>query len=208
MKTAVLASGQGSNLQALIAAWQRGEIPVEMVAVGSDQPEAMALVRAEKAGIAGCAFPLGHYPDRRTQERAILSWFHEQGAELLLLAGYMKVLSKEFVKAAGFPILNIHPSLLPAFPGTHAQRQAVEYGVRYSGCTVHFVDAGLDSGPIILQAVVPVLPGDTEDSLAARILEQEHKIYPLAVGLVARGKIRRDGRKVIITDNENNGGNE
>ena len=203
MRTAVLASGRGSNLQAIIEGWQQGRIPVQMVAVGSDQPQAPVLMRAAEAGIPNRSFPLGNYPDRRGQERAILSWLQELGVELLLLAGYMKVLSADFVEGAGFPILNIHPSLLPAFPGMHAQKQAVEYGVRYSGCTVHFVDAGLDNGPIILQAVVPVLADDTEDTLAARILEQEHKIYPLAVSLLSHSKIRRDGRKVtVINDYE------
>lgn len=194
----MLASGRGSNLQALIKAWQSGEIPVELVAVASEQKEAKALVRAQEAGIPQRAFSLSAYPDRQAQEEDLLFWLRENSVELLLLAGYMKVISADFIRQAGFPILNIHPSLLPAFPGLHAQRQALEYGVRYSGCTVHFVDEGLDSGPIILQEAVPVLPDDTEDTLAERILAMEHKIYPLAVSLVARGKIEREGRRVRI----------
>lgn len=199
LNTAVLASGRGSNLQALIDAWQSGELPVELVAVGSDQSEAQALSRAEAAGIAAKAFPLRNYPDRLAQEEDLLAWLHGHKVELLLLAGYMRVLKTDFIRRAGFPILNIHPSLLPAFPGVHAQRQAVEYGVRYSGCTVHFVDEGLDSGPIILQEVVPVLPEDTEDTLAARILEVEHRLYPEAVRLLASGRLERQGRQVLIS---------
>lgn len=198
LKTAVLASGRGSNLQALIDAWQSGSLPVNLVAVGSDQSEAQALKRAEAAGIPAKAFPLNAYPDRLAQEEDLLAWLHGNEVELLLLAGYMRVLKADFIQKAGFPILNIHPSLLPAFPGLHAQRQAVEYGVRYSGCTVHFVDEGLDSGPIILQEVVPVLPGDTEDSLAARILEVEHRLYPEAVRLLVGGKLERRGRQIWV----------
>lgn len=198
LKTAVLASGRGSNLQALIDAWQSGSLPVNLVAVGSDQSEAQALKRAEAAGIPAKAFPLNAYPDRLAQEEDLLAWLHGNEVELLLLAGYMRVLKEDFIQKAGFPILNIHPSLLPAFPGLHAQRQAVEYGVRYSGCTVHFVDEGLDSGPIILQEVVPVLPGDTEDSLAARILEVEHRLYPEAVRLLVGGKLERRGRQIWV----------
>ncbi len=198
LKTAVLASGRGSNLQALIDAWQSGSLPVNLVAVGSDQSEAQALKRAEAAGIPAKAFPLNAYPDQLAQEEDLLAWLHGNEVELLLLAGYMRVLKADFIQKAGFPILNIHPSLLPAFPGLHAQRQAVEYGVRYSGCTVHFVDEGLDSGPIILQEVVPVLPGDTEDSLAARILEVEHRLYPEAVRLLVGGKLERRGRQIWV----------
>lgn len=200
LNTAVLASGRGSNLQALIDAWQSGSLPVNLVAVGSDQSEAQALKRAEAAGIPAKAFPLNAYPDRWAQEEDLLAWLHRNEVELLLLAGYMRVLKEDFIRKAGFPILNIHPSLLPAFPGLHAQRQALEYGVRYSGCTVHFVDEGLDSGPIILQEVVPVLPGDTEDSLAARILEIEHRLYPKAVRLLAGGKLERRGRQIRIIE--------
>jgi len=198
MRTAVLASGRGSNLQALLDARRSGRLTAEFVAVGADQPGALALVRAEAAGIPTRSFPLSAYSSRSGQERDILAWLRERQVELLLLAGYMRILSPEFVRDAGFPILNIHPSLLPAFPGRHAQRQALAYGVKVSGCTVHFVDEGLDSGPIILQEAVPVLADDTEDTLANRILMVEHRLYAEAVQLVISGRLERNGRRVRI----------
>lgn len=200
MRIGVLASGRGSNLQALIDSWKQGSLGGELVAVGSDQEAAFALQRAEEAGLLNEAFPLGAFPSRKEQEQAILRWLKDQKVELLVLAGFMRVLSKEFLQAIQIPILNIHPSLLPSFQGLHAQRQAIEYGVKISGCTVHFVDEGLDSGPIILQEAVPVFPKDTEDSLSARILEVEHRIYPEAVRLVASGRVKRNGRVVEITE--------
>lgn len=193
-----MVSGRGSNLQALVKEWKNGLLPVEIVGVGSDQPEALALEYAQNEGISVVVFPMAVYPDRASQEEDLLSWLKECGVELLLLAGYMKILSENFIEKAEIPILNIHPSLLPAFPGMHAQRQALEYGVKYSGCTVHFVDKGLDSGPIILQETVPVLDDDTEDSLAQRILKEEHRIYPLAVNLVASNKLEIRGQRVFI----------
>ncbi|MGI6119222.1 MAG: phosphoribosylglycinamide formyltransferase [Desulfosporosinus sp.] len=198
MRTVVLASGRGSNLQALLDACHNGYLPIKIVCVGSDQPGTLALQRADRAGIPTRVFQMSDYPHRQAQEEDILSWLRENQAELLLLAGYLKVLSPLFIRQVNFPILNIHPSLLPAFPGLHAQRQAIEYGVKVSGCTVHFVDEGLDSGPIILQEAVPVLPGDTEDTLAERILEVEHRLYPEAVRLVALGKVKLIGRRVQI----------
>jgi phosphoribosylglycinamide formyltransferase-1 len=198
LRTAVLVSGRGSNLQALVKEWKNGRLPVEIMAVGSDQPEALALEYAQSEGIPVGVFPVAGYPDRASQEEDLLRWLKECRVELLLLAGYMKILSENFIDKARIPILNIHPSLLPAFPGMHAQRQALEYGVKYSGCTVHFVDKGLDSGPIILQETVPVLDDDTEDSLAQRILKEEHRIYPLAVKLVASNKLEIRGHRVFI----------
>lgn len=198
MKIAVLASGRGSNLQAIIDEWQEGSLPVEFVGVGSDKVSAQALVRAEMAGIAARAFPLDNYPDRQAQELDILNWLEELGVELLVLAGYMRVLSREFIKKAEYPIINIHPSLLPAFPGLKAQHQAIEYGVKVSGCTVHFVDEGLDTGPIILQEPVPVFSEDDAYSLAERILKVEHEIYPEAIRLLTAGKVKRQGRKVWV----------
>ena len=200
MRIGVLASGRGSNLQALIDSWKEGTLGGELVAVGSDHAEAQALQRGREAGIPYQAFPLYDYASRREQEEAILHWLLEQKVELLLLAGFMRVLSKEFLQNLQIPVLNIHPSLLPAFPGLHAQRQALEYGVKITGCTVHFVDEGLDSGPIVLQAAVPVLPEDTEDSLSGRILQVEHRLYPEAVRLVASGRIKREGRLVVNTE--------
>lgn len=199
MRIGVLASGRGSNLQAILNAWKNGLFSGEFVAVGSDQPGALALEKAAAEGISARAFPLKDYGNRVDQDTAILAWLKEQKVELLLLAGYMRVLSAGFITGSGFTIMNIHPSLLPSFPGLHAQRQAVEYGVKISGCTVHFVDEGLDSGPIILQETVPVLDDDDEDSLSARILEVEHRLYPEAVRLVVSGKVEKNGRRVKIT---------
>lgn len=200
MRIGVLASGRGSNLQALIKDWKQGGLIAEIVAVGSDHEEAKALQHAQEAEIPNRAFPHKKYPSRWEQEKALLSWLQEQRIELLVLAGYMRVLSKEFLKKLRIPVLNIHPSLLPSFPGLHAQRQALDYGVKLTGCTVHFVDEGLDSGPILLQEAVPVLPEDTEDTLADRILEVEHRIYPQAVRLIASGQVERVGRTVKILD--------
>ncbi|MDO0822395.1 phosphoribosylglycinamide formyltransferase [Desulfosporosinus nitroreducens] len=202
MRTAILASGRGSNLQALIATCQRGNLPIEIVAVGSDLPGAGALMLAEEAGIPARVFPISNYLHRQAQEEDILIWMQNNEVELLLLAGYMRVLSPYCMSQINFPVLNIHPSLLPAFPGLHAQRQALEYGVKVSGCTVHFVDEGLDSGPIILQEAVPVLSEDTEESLSQRILAVEHRLYSDAVRLLALGKVERTGRRVHILQQE------
>lgn len=198
MKVAVLASGRGSNLKAMLALWQEGMLPVEFVGVGSNNIDAPALTIAEVAGIPVRAFPRENYNDKSAQESDILNWLEDIGTELLILAGYMLVLSPNFVRKAEYPIINIHPAILPSFPGLHAQKQALEYGVKVSGCTVHFVDEGMDSGPIILQETVPVFDGDDEDALSARILKIEHTIYPEAVRLIAKGKVKRDGRRVII----------
>jgi phosphoribosylglycinamide formyltransferase-1 len=202
LRTAILASGRGSNLQALIENCRNGSLPIKIVAVGSDQLGAGALERAKEAGISTRVFQIGDYPHRQAQEEDILIWMRENKVELLLLAGYMRVLGPQFIRQTNFPILNIHPSLLPSFPGLHAQRQALDYGVKVSGCTVHIVDEGLDSGPIILQEAVPVLSEDTEESLAQRILEVEHRLYPEAVRLLVLGKIKRTGRRVQILQQE------
>ncbi len=198
MKVAVLASGRGSNLQSLINEWQDDSLPVEFVGVGSDNVKAQALIIAENAEIMTRAFPKESYQNRQAQEIDVLNWLEELGVELLILAGYMRVLSREFIQRADYPIINIHPSLLPSFPGLNAQKQAIEYGVKVSGCTVHFVDEGMDSGPIILQQPVPVFAEDDEHTLAERILKVEHQIYPEAVRLIKAGKVKREGRKVII----------
>lgn len=202
MRTSILASGRGSNLQALIEAYRSGSLPIEIVGVGSDHLGAGALKRSEEAGIPTRVFEVSNYPHRQAQEEDILIWMRENQVELLLLAGYMRVLSPQFMRQVSFPVLNIHPSLLPAFPGLHAQRQALEYGVKVSGCTVHLVDDGLDSGPIILQEAVPVLTEDTEESLSKRILAVEHRLYPEAVRLLALGKVERTGSRVLILRQE------
>jgi phosphoribosylglycinamide formyltransferase-1 len=198
MKAGVLASGRGSNLQALLNAAKTGSLGVRFVGVGSDNAEAEALGRAEQAGVPTRAFPLALFSSRQEQERAVMFWFEELEAELLILAGYMRILSERFIRDIGCPIINIHPALLPSFPGLNAQRQALTAGVRYSGCTVHYVDAGTDTGPIILQQIVPVYEEDTEETLAERILQEEHLLLPEAVRLIAAGKVRLEGRRVRI----------
>lgn len=202
MRTAILASGRGSNLQALIDACRNDTLAIRIIAVGSDHAGAGALKRAEEVGIQTHVFQAKDYSSRQAQEEDILHWLRENQIELLLLAGYMRVLGPEFMRHVNLPVLNIHPSLLPAFPGLHAQRQALEYGVKVSGCSVHFVDEGLDSGPIILQEAVPVLAEDTEESLSQRILAVEHRLYPEAVGLVSAGRVKRIGRRVQILQQE------
>jgi len=198
MKVAVLASGRGSNLQALLNEWQEGSLPVEFVGVGSDHVDAQALHRAEQVGIPTRAFIKENYPNKESQEKDILNWLEELGVELLILAGYMRVLSSSFIHQIDCPIVNIHPSLLPAFPGLNAQKQALEYGVKVSGCTVHFVDEGMDTGPIILQETVPVFDEDNVAALSERILKLEHEIFPEAIRLIATDKVKRQGRKVMI----------
>jgi phosphoribosylglycinamide formyltransferase 1 len=198
LRTAVLASGRGSNLKALLEASRNDSLPIEIVAVGSDQIGTAAIELSKDAGIPTRVFHITDYPHSQAQEEDLLLWMRERRVELLLLAGYMRILGPQFIRQANFPVLNIYPSLLPAFPGLHAQRQALEYGVKVSGCTVHLVDEGLDSGPILLQEVVPVLPEDTEESLATRILEVEHRLYPEAVRLFVSGQVKRIGRRVQI----------
>ncbi|MCQ1536216.1 phosphoribosylglycinamide formyltransferase [Methanosarcina sp. KYL-1] len=200
VKIAVLVSGRGSNLQAIIDSIEKGHINNARISVViSNKADAYALERARKYGIDAVFLdPAGH--DRAGYDREILNILAEHDTDLLLLAGYFRLLGSEIIEAYRHRVLNIHPSLLPAFKGLHAQRQAFEYGVKVAGCTVHFVDEGLDSGPIILQSCVPVLPGDTEETLTARILEQEHIIYPEAVRLFVEGKLKVEGRNVIALD--------
>lgn len=196
----VLASGRGSNLQAIMDAIGRGELPAEVAVVVSNRPGVLALERARQAGIPAVTVDQAAYADKDAFERRLAEVLCEHRAELVILAGYMRILGRGFVAAFPGRIMNIHPSLLPAFPGLGAQRQALEYGVKVAGCTVHFVDEVLDSGPIILQAAVPVLGGDTVDTLSARILEQEHRLYPEAIRLFAEGRLRVEGRRVLIQE--------
>jgi len=197
VKIAVLVSGRGSNLQAIIDSIEKGYIKNAAVSVViSNKADAYALERAEKHGI-GAVFLDPEGRDRAGYDREILKVLKQYDTDLLLLAGYFRLLGSEIIEAYRHRILNIHPSLLPAFKGLHAQKQAFEYGVKVAGCTVHFVDEGLDSGPIIIQKCVPVLPEDTEETLTARILEQEHIIYPEAVRLFVEGKLKVEGRNVI-----------
>jgi len=178
LRIGVLVSGRGSNLQAIIDAGKKGEIPAEVVVVISDQPDAFALTRARADNIPAIYIGFQDFPSKEKYEEKVVAVLKQYKVELICLAGYMRVLGANMLEAFPNRIMNIHPALLPAFPGLHAQARAWEHGVRFSGCTVHFVDEGVDTGPIILQAVVPVLAEDTAETLAARILEQEHKIYP------------------------------
>ncbi|MDI6711367.1 MAG: phosphoribosylglycinamide formyltransferase [Thermoanaerobacterales bacterium] len=196
----VLASGRGSNLQAILDAIDQGRLNARVAVVISDNSRALALERARARGIPAHFVDLGGHPDIESYEREIVSLLKAHGVELVCLAGYMRIVGPLVLDAFPNRILNIHPTLLPAFPGLHAHRQVLDYGVRYSGCTVHFVDHGVDTGPIILQAVVPVYQDDTEETLAARVLAEEHRIYPEAIRLFIEGRLSTRGRKVIIAD--------
>ena len=195
MNIAVLASGRGTNLEAICTAIDEGRLPARVVAVISDRSDAGALERARRRGIP--AHDLGGRP-RAALFEEIHRLAREAGAEVLALAGFMRILPPWLVQAWRWRVMNIHPSLLPAFPGLDAPRQALEYGVRITGCTVHFVDEGVDTGPIILQAAVPVEPDDDVASLTARIQREEHRIYPQALALYAEGRLRVVGRHVQI----------
>lgn len=202
LRVAVLASGRGSNLQAVIDAIEAKQVQATIVAVISNKKNAVALERARKYAIKDIFVdpkPFAGQPDsREAYDRALLALLQELDAELVLLAGYMKIVTGVLVNAYANRMMNIHPSLLPSFPGLDVQKKAIEWGCKLAGCTVHFVTEGVDEGPIIVQAAVPILDHDTPDSLAARILEQEHKIYPRAVQLFAEGRLRVDGRRVFI----------
>jgi phosphoribosylglycinamide formyltransferase-1 len=197
MRIGILISGRGSNMVALLDAVRDGLVrDAEVAVVVSDQPSAAGRVRARDRGIR-TALVERKGRTREEHEREIIRVLRERGVGLVCLAGYMRLLSPCFVEEFRGRVLNIHPSLLPAFPGLDAQRQAIEHGVKYSGCTVHFVDESLDGGPIITQRVVPVLDSDTPDTLAARILTEEHAAYPEALALVCSGKYQVVGRRVI-----------
>lgn len=197
-KLGILCSGRGSNLAAIIEAIEHGEIPAEIAVVIADKSDAYALQRAREKGIPAVTVIYRDYAERADFERAILEQLRAHDVTLVVLAGFMRILSPLFVHAYTGRILNIHPALLPSFPGAHPHRDALAYGVKISGCTVHFVDEGVDSGPIILQASVPVLEGDSEETLAARVLEQEHRIFPEAIKLYVEGRLRTNGRNVHI----------
>ncbi len=198
MKIAVLISGRGSNLQALIDACKDAAFPAEIALVLSNKSDAQGLDRARQAGIPAQSLSPKDFEDRESFDAAIGDAIVAAGADFVCLAGYMRLLSEDFVRAWRDKLVNVHPSLLPAFKGLHVHEQALEAGARFSGCTVHFVRPAMDDGPIIAQAVVPVLADDTPDTLAARILEQEHKIYPLAVKLIAEGRVRVSTERVLV----------
>ena len=199
-KVGVLASGHGSNLQAILDAASEGATDVEVAVVISDVEDAHALERARNAGVPALHIPPGRFKTRLEPEveAEYVRALDERDVDVVALAGFMRILHDDFLTHFSRRIVNVHPSLLPSFPGLDAQGQAFDYGVRWTGATVHFVDAGVDTGPVILQAAVQVEPGDTRDTLAARILEQEHVIYPMALQLIAEGRIRVDGRRTTI----------
>jgi phosphoribosylglycinamide formyltransferase 1 len=198
----VLLSGRGSNFEALADSVAAGRIPdAEISIVISNREDAPGLRRARERRIPARVIP-SKGVEREAYDRLVVAALNEAQVELVCLAGFMRLLSPYFVAAFRGRILNIHPSLLPAFPGLESQRQALDYGVKFSGCTVHFVDENLDAGPIIKQAIVPVEPGDTDETLAARILNEEHRIYTEAVRLVLSGKFRIEGRRVLPTAEE------
>lgn len=197
-KIGVVVSGRGSNLQSIIDHIAEGKLNVEIAVVVSDHKEAFALERAAKAGIPTAVVERKGCKDKAEFEDKIDAALREAGAEVVVLAGFMRILTGHFISRWEHKIINIHPALLPSFKGLDAQGQAVDYGVKVAGCTVHFVDEGTDTGPIILQKVVPVLDDDTEDTLAARILVEEHKALPEAIQLWADGKLTIKGRKVYV----------
>lgn len=202
IRLGVAGSGSGSNFQAILDAIERDGLPVEVAVVLADVEDAGILDRARRAGIPAhyidCA-PYRTKLDGAAQDRAI-AMFQDAGADTIALAGFMRMVKPGLLRAFPHRVLNIHPSLLPAFPGLEAWTQAVDYGARISGCTVHFVDEGMDTGPIILQKAVPVLPADTPETLHLRILEQEHIAYPEALRLLAEGRLRVEGRRVVLRE--------
>ncbi len=195
---AVLASGRGSNLQAIIDNINLGVLPVKIGVVICDKADAYALFRAKENGIRTEVVLRSDFSGKKEFEDKISSILSSAKAELVVLAGFMRLLGSDFLKQWQHKVINIHPSLLPSFPGLHPQLQAIEYGARVSGCTVHFVDEGMDTGPIIMQRAVDVLPNDDEDSLSKRILAVEHKLYSEAIGLWADEKLKVSGRQVLI----------
>ena len=194
----VLCSGRGTNLQSIIAAVESGQIRAKIGLVLTDKPEAKALERAEKAGIPHVCVNRKACADKQEFEENLVAELQKAGVTLVILAGFMRILSPYFVRSFKNRIMNIHPSLLPSFGGAHAHRDVLAYGVKVSGCTIHFVDEGMDSGPIILQDIVPVLDDDTEDTLAARVLVKEHILYPKAIELYINRRLEMDGRHVKL----------
>ena len=198
MRIGVLASGSGSNLQAILDRCADGSVPAQVAVVICNIAGALALQRAEKAGVPAVLLAHGTYPSRDAYDAELVALLRRQQVDLVCLAGFMRLLTPVLLSAFQNRILNIHPSLLPAYPGMHAVRQALKAGARVSGCTVHIVDEGTDTGPIVIQAAVPVIDGDTEETLAARILAQEHRCYPRAISLFAQGRLKLDGRRVVV----------
>ena len=200
LRVGVLASGRGSNFRALAEAAAAGRIPAEVVVLVTDRASAGALGIARELGVEAVVLPPGQHPSREAHDKAVIAVLEERRVGLACLAGYMRLLTPGFVAHFAGRLMNIHPTLLPAFPGLHPHRQVLEHGARLSGATVHFVDDGTDTGPIVLQAAVPVMQDDTEATLAARILVEEHRLYPEAVRLFALGRLEIRGRRVWIRE--------
>lgn len=198
LRLGVLASGGGSNLQSIIDGCETGSLTAEIAVVIANVPGAGALARAEQAGIKTICIDHKTFADRQSFDREVVASLQAAGVELVVLAGFMRIISDVFLEAFPQRIINIHPALLPAFPGLHVQQKALDYGAKFSGCTVHFVDGGVDTGPIIIQAVVPILDSDDAETLAARILVEEHRIYPRAIQLFAENRIHLEQRRVLI----------
>jgi phosphoribosylglycinamide formyltransferase-1 len=193
----VLISGRGSNLQSIIDAVNAGELQATIAIVVSNRADAAGLIRAREAGLEAVHVNPREYPDRASYDRALAGLLEKRSVDLICLAGFMRLVGEPLISAFPNRILNVHPSLLPAFPGLEAQRQALEHGVRVSGATVHIVTAELDGGPIVLQSAVPVMDGDSVDTLSARILVEEHRIYPEAIRLVLERGWRLEGRRFV-----------
>ncbi len=194
----ILISGGGSNMKSVVAGCEAGEVPAEVAVVISNRADAPGLEWAAEHGLSTALLPHADFPSREAHDRAVVDRLREAAVDWVCLAGYMRLLSAVFVKAYRNRILNIHPALLPSFPGLHGQRQAWEYGVKVAGCTVHFVDLELDHGPIVVQREVPVLPDDDEERLAARILDQEHIAYSQALRLLLTKPWRIEDRRVVF----------
>jgi len=198
LKLAILASGRGSNFDAIYNAIQDGRLDADIQILISDKAQSMALQKARQRGIPAYFLDPSAFADRSAYEKELVGLLRQHQVEIVALAGYMRLVGKVMLEEYHHRIVNIHPALLPAFMGLHAQRQALEYGVKFTGCTVHLIDEGMDTGPIIMQKVVPVYDDDDEDSLTARILEQEHQIYWQSLQLMAEGKLYMEGRRILV----------
>jgi phosphoribosylglycinamide formyltransferase-1 len=202
LKLGVLISGSGSNLQAIIDNIEKGTLKASIRIVISNNPDAFGVTRAQKHGLPAAVLKHEEFGTREDYDAELIRLLRSKEVDLVVLAGFMRLLTPVFLKAFPQKIINIHPALLPSFPGIHGPKDACEYGVKFSGCTVHFVDEGVDTGPIIIQSVVPVFSNDTTETLAARILKEEHRIYPQAIQFFAEGKVALSGRKVQIKNME------
>ena len=198
LKLGILISGNGSNLQSIIDHIEKGSLKATIKIVISNNPDAYGITRAKKHGIPVVVLKNGDFKNKEDFDLELIRILKNNSVDLVILAGFMRIITSTFLKAFPQKIMNIHPALLPSFPGIHGQKQALEYGVKLSGCTVHFVYEGVDTGPIIIQSAVQVFDDDTEETLAARILKEEHRIYPLAIQFFAEGKIEIKGRKISI----------